>query len=185
MTVRKLSRGALMLAVCVLLPQIFHFTGGEQLGRILLPMHIPIFITGFLLGPFLGLIVGFLAPLLSHFLTGMPPLVPPILFLMIFELPTYGFVAGYLYREKNISFFKSLFGAMLAGRFVLALGVPVFFQIFEFPASPLFYFKSTLIAGIPGIVMQLLFLPWLFKTHFMKELIKDDAFFRKSSKIAD
>lgn len=83
---------ALLLALGVMLPLVFHaFPLG---GRIFLPMHIPTFIAGLVLGPIAGLIVGAGSPVLSALVTGRPPvyyMVP-----MIFELATYGVVAGLL-----------------------------------------------------------------------------------------
>ena len=81
---------ALLLALGVMLPLVFHaFPLG---GRIFLPMHIPAFIAGLVLGPLSGLIVGAGSPVLSALVTGRPPvyyMVP-----MVFELATYGVVAG-------------------------------------------------------------------------------------------
>jgi niacin transporter len=83
---------ALLLALGVMLPLVFHaFPLG---GRIFLPMHIPTFIAGLVLGPISGLIVGAGSPIVSALATGRPPvfyMVP-----MIFELATYGVVAGLL-----------------------------------------------------------------------------------------
>lgn len=83
---------ALLLALGVMLPLVFHaFPLG---GRIFLPMHIPAFIAGLVLGPVSGLIVGAGSPVLSALVTGRPPvyyMVP-----MVFELATYGVVAGLL-----------------------------------------------------------------------------------------
>lgn len=83
---------ALLLALGVMLPLVFHaFPLG---GRIFLPMHLPAFIAGLVLGPLAGLIVGAGSPVLSALVTGRPPvyyMVP-----MVFELATYGVVAGLL-----------------------------------------------------------------------------------------
>ena len=83
---------ALLLAMGVALPLVFHaFPLG---GRIFLPMHLPTFVAGLVLGPLSGLIVGAGSPLVSAMITGRPPvfyMVP-----MVFELATYGVVAGLL-----------------------------------------------------------------------------------------
>ena len=43
---RKLTTGGLLIAVGILLPQVFHLIGGSSLGSILLPMHLPILLGG-------------------------------------------------------------------------------------------------------------------------------------------
>jgi niacin transporter len=74
------------------LPIVFHaFPLG---GRIFLPMHLPTFVAGLVLGPVAGLVVGAGSPIVSGLLTGRPTvfyMVP-----MVFELATYGLVAGLL-----------------------------------------------------------------------------------------
>jgi len=87
-----LTGTALLLALGVVLPIVFHaFPLG---GRIFLPMHLPTFVAGLVLGPVAGLVVGAGSPIVSGLLTGRPTvfyMVP-----MVFELATYGLVAGLL-----------------------------------------------------------------------------------------
>jgi niacin transporter len=101
---------ALLLALGVMLPLVFHaFPLG---GRIFLPMHIPTFIAGLVLGPLSGLIVGAGSPVLSALVTGRPPIyymVP-----MIFELATYGVVAGLLRPVLERAFRRRARGAASA-----------------------------------------------------------------------
>ena len=108
----NIVKGALFITLGVLIPQLFHSIGA---GPMFLPMHIPVLLAGFLAGPVIGSYVGILTPILSHLLTGMPPVAPvPMLPIMIFELFTYGFVAGILYNRFRVNLFISLFGAMIA-----------------------------------------------------------------------
>ncbi len=87
----------MFIALAVVLPMAFHLI--RVGGPVVLPMHIPVILAGFLAGPLAGCLVGVISPLISFLLTGMPPLVPvPVLITMIFELGTYGAVAGFLYR---------------------------------------------------------------------------------------
>jgi hypothetical protein len=94
---RRISTGtltgtALLLALGVVLPIVFHAI--PLGGRVFLPMHLPTFVAGLVLGPVAGLVVGAGSPILSALLTGRPSvfyMVP-----MIFELSTYGLVAGLL-----------------------------------------------------------------------------------------
>ena len=55
MKTRKITFGAMCLALSLLLPQAFHLIGMQQAGSVFLPMHIPVFIGGMLLGPIYGL----------------------------------------------------------------------------------------------------------------------------------
>jgi niacin transporter len=98
---------ALLLALGVLLPFVFHaFPLG---GRIFLPMHIPTFIAGLVLGPVSGLIVGAGSPILSALITGRPTV--PYMIPMLFELATYGLVAGSLRPVLERAFRRRLRGA--------------------------------------------------------------------------
>jgi len=173
LSTKNLTRGGLLLALAVVLPQFLHLTGGPQLGSIVLPMHFPVYIAGFLLGPAIGGIIGFLAPLISHMLTGMPPVSPPVLFLMIVELPLFGIISGYLFFQREWNIFTALLVAMVGGRIGMALVAPVVFYIQEFPVAPLVYLQGALITGLPGIILQLIILPLLFKTRFMEGLIRE------------
>jgi len=87
-----LTGTALLLALGVVLPIVFHaFPLG---GRIFLPMHLPTFVAGLVLGPVAGLVVGAGSPIVSGLLTGRPTVFYMIP--MVFELATYGLVAGLL-----------------------------------------------------------------------------------------
>jgi len=168
LSTKTLTRGGLLLALAVILPQVLHLTGGPQLGSIVLPMHFPVYIAGFLLGPALGGIIGFLAPLISHMITGMPPVSPPVLFLMLVELPLFGLLAGYLYRQRGWKIIPALLLAMVGGRVGMALISPLIFYVQDFPVAPLVYVQGALITGLPGIFLQILIIPILFKTRFME-----------------
>ena len=89
---RTITGTALLLAMGVVLPLVFHAI--PLGGRVFLPMHIPVFIAGLVLGPIAGLVVGAGAPIVSALVTGRPPVVYMVP--MVFELATYGAVAGLL-----------------------------------------------------------------------------------------
>lgn len=91
--VKNLCLSAVCLALCMILP----FLTGQipQIGNALSPMHIPVLMCGLLCGWPYGLLIGFIAPLLRFALFGMPPLMPAGL-AMMFELATYGALAGLL-----------------------------------------------------------------------------------------
>lgn len=160
----NIVKGAMFIALGVLLPQAFHLAGGG--GPVFLPMHIPVLLAGFLAGPITGLYVGILTPILSHLVTGMPPVAPiPMLPIMIFELSTYGLIAGILYNKLRLNVFISLIGAMLAGR--AAYGLTVYFIITLFsikmPLGPIAAVVVAVKTGIIGIILQIIVVPILVK----------------------
>jgi niacin transporter len=102
--IRKITYGGLLLAIGIVLPQVFHLTGGPTSGATFLPMHIPVLIAGLLLGPAYGLIIGVVTPFLSFLITGMP--VVARLPFMVVELTVYGLVAGLCYHTLGFSRFR-------------------------------------------------------------------------------
>jgi niacin transporter len=170
---------ALLLALGILLPMLFHmFPLG---GRIFLPMHIPTFIAGLVLGPIAGLIVGAGSPVLSSILVGRPPvfyMVP-----MVFELATYGFVAGLLRpwfctflrkrwgrgaedetpesraRAATLSVWFALVPAMVVGRVVWVLVVVWFAPVIGIQARTVVAAFAAIGAGWVGMAIQLALVP--------------------------
>ena len=113
LTTGTLTGTALLLAMGVVLPIVFHaFPLG---GRIFLPMHLPALVAGLVLGPVAGLIVGAGSPVLSMLLTGRPTV--PYMIPMLLELATYGLVAG-LVRARLDSSRATARGAACAMRSV-------------------------------------------------------------------
>jgi hypothetical protein len=153
---------ALLLALGVVLPIVFHaFPLG---GRIFLPMHLPTFIAGLVLGPTAGLVVGAGSPIVSALLTGRPPvfyMVP-----MMFELATYGVVAGIL-RMRLASVVRSpftavplaLLGAMLAGRVVWIAVVVWLAPVIGIQARTPAMAFAAIGAGWIGMIIQLALIP--------------------------
>lgn len=173
MNTRNITFIALFIALGLVLPMAFHFLG-SGLGAIFLPMHIPVFLAGIILGPAAGLLVGIITPLLSSVLTGMPPLVPMVP-IMIIELAIYGWLAGYLIKERKSNIYTGLLITMISGRIGAGLVVWVLVHIFSLtylPANPMIYVWGTITKGVPGIVVQLVIIPlligYLNKANFLK-----------------
>jgi len=122
-------------------------------------MHIPVFLAGFLIGPGSGVLVGLLAPILSHLLTGMPPTYA--LPLMSVELPIYGLVAGLAYNRLRLNIYFSLISAMFLGRVMFGLSLFVLALFIDLPYDAASYFAggATILASLPGIIVQMIFLP--------------------------
>lgn len=156
----NLVSASLLLAFGLLLPYFFHMTG--MAGPIFLPMHIPVLLGGLLLGPRYGLILGIITPLLNSLLTGMPPIYPTGVS-MTFELATYGFITGYLYRNRNYNIYLALIPAMLLGRLVSGIAT---YLLLSF-GGKLFVLKmflgSAFVKSIWGILIQIAFVPMIVK----------------------
>lgn len=164
MKTRKMTFEALCLAMALLLPQVFHVLGMTQAGQIFLPMHIPVLMGGLVLGWKYGAFLGFMAPLLSCLFTGMPS-AERVVFMMV-ELMSYGAVSGFLYQEcgvKNVPFggYVALISAMVVGRFFYGFALVFGTALFALPLGGFSIVWGAVITGIPGICIQLMFLPAL------------------------
>ena len=165
---KKLVITGMLIALCVVLPLAFHQV--PRAGSILLPMHIPVLLAGLVCGWRYGLITGITGPLLSHAMTGMPPSMA-IASLMSIELGVYGLVAGvlaYFIRTKSASLdlYICLIGSMLVGRVVAGIAQIVFFfnpqyvdGIWTSNYTWALWTGSYFITSLPGIVIQLAFIP--------------------------
>ena len=157
-SVKTLVLAALMLALAYILP---NFTGNiPQIGAMLLPMHLPTILCGFLCGGPWGAAVGFVAPLMRSLILTKPVMFPNAV-AMAFELATYGFVSGFLYRRlpKNLwGIYASLISAMVCGRAVWGV-VSALLLLggggFTFAA----FIAGAFTNAVPGILLQLIAIP--------------------------
>lgn len=160
---RTVATAALVCALSVILPQVFHLLGGKPLGNAFLPMHLPVLLGGYLLNPAAAAVCGMLSPILSFLLTGMPPI--PRLFFMILELGAYGFFTSLFAHKCRLPVFLSLPLAMLAGRAVYFLSLVFALNILHLEISGMpsavAALLSAVTAGIPGIILQLVAVPAL------------------------
>ncbi len=163
---RQAVCAGMLLAIGVILPQLFHAVGGPAMGKVFLPLHIAVLMGGLLLGPMLGALIGLLLPLASFLVSGMPA--PPTLFFMLFELTAYGLFTGLFYQKLPLM--PSLALAMLAGRVVNALALLAGIGLLGVPypgvSGPLLpavlgVVGGAAVTGLPGILMQLLVIPVL------------------------
>ena len=162
---KKLTLSAMFLAIGQILP----FVTGQipQIGQMLCPMHFPILLCGFFCGWKYGMLVGFICPLLRSVLFGMPVMFPNAV-AMAFELMTYGFISGLLSEklgtEKLGRIYFILIISMIAGRIVWGIAQVVLLGLsgskFTFSA----FIAGALTKAIPGIILQLLIIPFLVKT---------------------
>ena len=162
---RRLTVAAMLLAVGIILP--FATAHGMGIpGTVLLPMHIPVFLCGFLCGPSYGATCGFILPVLNSVLTGMPA-VYPMMPIMACELLTYGLASGLLAHKtplgrRRIGIYASLVISMIAGR--AAYGLVFWVLLLAGGELKALSVIGAVTTGMPGIVVQLLFIPALIFT---------------------
>ena len=158
--IHALVTAAMMLALGLVLP---FFTGQiPQIGNMLCPMHLPVLLCGLLCGWKYGLAVGFLLPSLRYVLFHMPPPFPNGI-AMAFELAAYGFLAGFLYARSRwqcvVALYRCLIAAMTGGRIVWAVVRIVLSGVSGQAFTWQMFLSGALITAIPGIVLQLVFIP--------------------------
>ena len=143
-TVKKSIITAVCIALCYVLPLLFH--GIQGAGQIFCPMHIPVFLCGLVCGWQFGLLCGLAGPALSSALCGMPPV--SILPSMMIELAVYGLIAGLMMRcVRTRHVYADLYISLIV--VIFARGS---------------YSMATWVAGSvvkswPGTVIQLVFIP--------------------------
>lgn len=155
--VKKLVFAAACAALCLVLPMAFHAI--PNAGQVILPMHIPVLLCGLVCGWPYGGVCGLIGPLLSSLLTGMPP--AAMLPSMMVECCVYGFASGLMMKyvrtgKPMADLYISLVAAMIAGRVVAGFAKAL---IFTPGVAPFAWVTTSLITGIPGIVIQLVLMP--------------------------
>lgn len=155
--IKNMTMAAVCVALCVVLPIAFHSI--PDAGTVFLPMHIPVLICGMICGWPYGLLCGLMGPLVSSALTGMPP----IAFLpsMMVECGTYGLVSGlmlnYVHTKRTYAdLYIALVTAMIAGRVISGIAKAL---IFTPGLAMSAWITASFITALPGILIQLVFLP--------------------------
>lgn len=166
---KKLVITAMLLAVGLVLPTLFHAFGG---GSALLPMHIPVLICGFVCGAPYGALLGLVLPLLSSVLTGMPPIFP-VAPAMAFELCAYGVVTGLLYRKVRMPVYPALLLGMLAGRAVSGVANAILMGFAGKDYGMTAFLTASFVTALPGIIIQLVVVPLLVMTLTKAGLVED------------
>ena len=179
--IKNLTLTALFIALGLVLP--FLTMQLKQLGNAFLPMHLPVFLCGLIIGPSYGLIVGLILPILRHFIFGMPPLYPTAIS-MAFELATYGFVSGYIYKTSRwkciIALYESLIIAMVIGRVVWGIVQYVLLSMNGSPFTWQMFVAGAFLNAMPGIIFQLIFIPAFMLSLHKTGLVK---FHKRTDKV--
>jgi len=160
-SVKKTVVTAMLIAIGVVLPLVFHMIPTGIAGRALLPMHIPVLLAGLIVGPVYGFAAGLITPLFSSMTTGMPQ-AGLALYSMMIELSMYGVVAGLVMRfvhtrRMSLDLYISLVLAMLVGRVVAGLAQA--FVLFNGVYAIGMWVTSYFTTSMPGIVLQIIFVP--------------------------
>ena len=152
----QITLSALLLALCVLVPIVFHMLG---LGKAFLPMFLPILLAGFILNYPYALVVGFSGPWISALVTGMPPFFPTAV-IMSAEGLAATFIISYLYHRRNVNFWFSLIFAIIGERITLVLMLYLILPLFGFPLEAV---TIGVIVSLPGIALQFVLIPLILK----------------------
>lgn len=166
---------AMFLSIGLILP---FFTGQiPQIGSMMLPMHIPVLVCGMVCGSFYGGIVGFILPLMRYVLFGMPVIFPNGL-AMSFELAAYGIIVGRMYYNSKWkcwhNLYFSLITAMIGGRIVWGIFFGIFCGMAGQPFTISIFLASAFLNAIPGICLQLLFVPMLVKAISRADMVLEE-----------
>lgn len=157
---QKLVLSAMFIAIGLVLP---FLTGQiQQIGNLLLPMHLPVFLCGLILGPQYGATVGLVVPLLRSFLFGMPPMYP-VAIAMAVELACYGLVIGIVYRllkrRDALGVYISLVSAMILGRVMWGLAQVILLGLQNNTFTWQMFVAGAFANAIPGIIVQMILIP--------------------------
>ncbi|WP_069650069.1 ECF transporter S component [Caloranaerobacter ferrireducens] len=153
---REIVLAGLFIAMGIVLPSLFHLTGIS--GKVFLPMHIPALIAGFFVSSPTAFIIGFILPYLNSMITGMPPLFP-IALIMSFEIGLYGLSVSIFSKKMKLNTIISLILAMITGRIGGGLVAYILSVLFGVKIRALMFVKGSILTGLPGIIIQLIFIP--------------------------
>lgn len=154
----NITLAGMFLAIGLLLP----FLTGQikQIGNMLLPMHIPVLLCGLICDWKYGFAIGLVLPPLRYLLFGMP-IIYPTGIAMAFELATYGAVVGLLYSRSKwqciAALYRCMLISMLAGRLVWGAAEIILLGFGEFTWK--MFIAGAFLNAIPGIILQLVFIP--------------------------
>lgn len=146
----------LLSGIGITLPRIFHILIGANAGQIFLPMHIAVLIAALTFGVISASFVAGSSIVFSYLLTGMPTLAR--LPYMLIELVIYALLLSIL--NKKFNSYISLVGTIILGRMLYSGVLFAAINILGLPTYGISVMQS-IITGIPGIVIQLLCVPFI------------------------
>lgn len=140
----------------IAIPRIFHLLIGSSAGVTFLPMHLMVLIAALTFGITSASVVAGSSVIFSYLLTGMPAIdrMP----YMLIELLIYGILLGLF--NKRFNSYVSLVVTMIIGRILYAGVLYISVNLLGFNGYGISVMQSV-ISGIPGIIIQLLAVPFL------------------------
>ncbi len=158
-TKAKYIIGTILLSgIGIALPRIFHVLAGSSAGATFLPMHIAVLIAALTFGGISASIVAGSSVIFSYLLTGMPTI--ERLPYMLIELVIYAVLLSVL--NKKFNSYISLIATIILGRVLYAGILFIAINGLGLPTYGISVIDS-IIAGIPGIVIQLICVPFIAK----------------------
>lgn len=159
----------LLSGIGIALPRIFHVLAGSSAGATFLPMHIAVLLAALTFGVVSASIVGGTSVLFSYLLTGMPTLAR--LPYMAIELVIYAILLG-LFNKKYNSYI-SLIATIILGRILYAGVLFVAINLIGLQTYGISVIES-IKTGMPGIIIQLLCVPFIAKVMNERLNLKND-----------
>ncbi len=159
-TLRNTVFAAMFLALSFVLP---FFTGQiQQIGSMLLPMHIPIILCSLFCSKEYGLLVGLIAPVMRSAIFNMPPMYPTAIAMSV-KLAVLGFLVGFIYeklKKQNIaSLYISMVLSILISRLFWAGAMCLLLGTGENGFTLSMFFTMAFVKAFPGIALQLVLVP--------------------------
>lgn len=159
----------LLSGIGIALPRIFHVLAGSTAGATFLPMHIAVLIAALTFGTLSATIVAGSSVIFSYLLTGMPTLAR--LPYMLIELIIYAVLLS-LFNKKFNSYI-SLIATVILGRVLYSGVLFVAINLLGLSTYGISVIES-IKTGIPGIIIQLLCVPFIAKIMNERLNLKDD-----------
>lgn len=160
---------AFLSGLGVAIPRIFHILAGSGAGATFLPMHICVLIAALTFGAISSTVVAGSSIVFSFLLTGMPSL--SRLPYMLIELVIYGILLSVF--NKKFNSYVSLVMTIILGRILYAGVLFSAVNILGLSSYGISVMESVRM-GIPGIILQLLFVPVLAKIMNKGMNLKND-----------
>lgn len=155
----KYILGTILLSgIGITLPRIFHLLAGSTAGATFLPMHIAVLISALTFGILSSSIVAGSSVIFSYLLTGMPTITR--LPYMLIELLIYGIMLGIF--NKKFNSYISLISTIIFGRIIYAGVLFIAYNVIGLHTYGISVIQS-IKTGIPGIIIQLLCVPFISK----------------------
>lgn len=148
----------LLSGIGIALPRVFHVLAGSTAGSIFLPMHIAVLIAALTFGITSGCVVAGTSVICSYLLTGMPALAR--MPYMLIELLIYAILLGIF--NKKFNSYIALVATMILGRLLYSGVLSVAIHVIGLQTYGISVIES-IKTGLPGIIIQLLLVPFIAK----------------------